>query len=149
MVATEDAQSVDYDDGYDTAFVCTTAPQEALVFFTTSDILIDNQASQSIFCNDELQTKVESATPSYFGGIDSSSKSLLVNKRSDIEDYGHAAFHPNAAENVISVAEALNRGCTVVCSSPDDMNTLGVVMHNYVFSRKTVRGKDQATIHVT
>ena len=139
MVTTEDAHSVDYDNEYDTAFVCTTEPQETLVFFTTTDVLIDNQASRSIFCNDELLTKVESATPFYIGGIDSSSKGLLVNKRGHFGDYGHVAFQPDAAANVISVAEALNRGCTVVYSSPDDM--LGVGVHNYVFSRKTVRGR--------
>lgn len=80
MVTTEDAYSVDYDNEYDTAFVCTTEPQEALVFFTTTDVLIGNQASRSIFCNDELLTKVESATPFYIAGISSSSEGLLVNK---------------------------------------------------------------------
>jgi hypothetical protein len=57
----------------------------------------------------------------YIGGIDSSSKGLLVTKRGKFDDYGHVVFHREAKVNVISVAEALNRGCTVVYSSPRDM----------------------------
>jgi hypothetical protein len=120
--------------------VCTTKTQE-VVLFTKTDIIIDNGASKSIFCNDSLLSRVEEDTPFYIGGIDSSSKGLLITKRGQFDDYGHVAFHPKAAVNVISVAEALNRGCSVVYSSPRDTYTLGVGVHQYVFSRKTVEGK--------
>ena len=53
----------------------------------------------------------------------------------------NVAFEPNAAANFISVAEALNRGCTVVYSSPDDVYTLGVFGSTNLFSRKYVGGK--------
>jgi hypothetical protein len=137
VVATDDSESIDYDAHYDTAFVCTTKTKE-VVLFTKSDIIIDNGASRSVFCNESLLTRVEQETPFYIGGIDSSSKGLLATKRGQFNDYGHVAFHPQAAVNVISVAEASNRGCTVVCSSPRDMYTLGVGVRQYVFSRKTV-----------
>jgi hypothetical protein len=76
MVATDDTESIDYDAHYDTAFVCTTE----VVLFTKSDIIIDNGASRSVFCNESLLTRVEQETPLYIGGIDSSSKGLLVTK---------------------------------------------------------------------
>ena len=66
---------------------------------------------------------------------------MLVKHRGCFDNYGNVAFQPNVAANVISVAEALNRGCTVVYSSPDDVYTLGVFGSTYLFFKKYVGGK--------
>ena len=141
LVALEDPDAADYDAEYDAAFICINGQEKAIVLFTSTDVLIDNQASRSIFCNADLLTEITDSTPFYIGGIDASSKGMLVNKRGCFEGYGHVALQPNAAANVISVAEALNRGYSIVYSSPDDMYTLGVGKLEYNFSRKTVHGK--------
>ena len=141
LVALEDPNAADFDEEYDAALICTNGEEKATVLFTNTDVLIDNQASRSIFCNGDLLTEITDSSPFHIGGIDATSKSMLVNNRGCFEGYGQVALQPNAAANVISVAEALNRGCSIVYSSPDDVYTLGVGKLVYIFSRKTVHGK--------
>lgn len=137
LVTLEDPNTADIDEDYDAAFICVNGEEKTAVLFTKTDVLIDNQASRFIFCNGDLLTQITDAAPFYIGDIDVSSRGMLVNK--SFESYGHVALQPKAAANVISVAEALDRECSVVYSTPNDVYILGV---GYVFSRKTIRGKE-------
>ena len=142
MVVTDEPDYEDHMSTYDAAFICTTGEEDAVILFTNDDVLLDNQASRSLFKNCKLLTTIEqAASPFYIGGIDSSSRGLLVKQQGCFHEYGNVAFQPNAAANVISVAEALNRGCSVTYSSPEDAYTLGVCGRDYVFSRKFVSGR--------
>ena len=141
LVALKNTDAADYDKEYDAAFICTNGEEKAIVLFTDTDVPIDNQASRSNFYNGALLTGITDSTPFHIGGIDATSKGMLVNKRGCFEGYGQVALQPNSA-NVISVAEALNRGCSIVYSSPNDVYTLGVGNLEYIFSRKTVHGKE-------
>ena len=141
LVTVEDPNTADIDEEYDAAFICVNGEEKTVVLFTNTDVLIDNQASRSIFCNGDLLTQITDAAPFYIGGFDASSRGMLVNKRGCFESYDHVALQPKAAANVISVAEALDRGCSVVYSTPNDVYTLGIGELDYVFSRKTIRGK--------
>ena len=73
---------------YEAAFICTSGKEDAVVFFTSTDILLDNQASRSIFCNSQLLTSIKDSTPFYIGGIDSSWKGMLVKHRGCFDNYG-------------------------------------------------------------
>lgn len=141
LVTLDDSDTADFNTAYDAAFICTNGREESIVLFTNTDVLIDNQASRSIFCNEDLLTSITDAKPFYIGGIDGTQKGMLVKKQGCFDSYGHVALQPNASANVISVAEALNRGFSIVYSSPDDVYKLGVGDSEYVFTRKTVSGK--------
>jgi hypothetical protein len=78
MVVTDDADSPDYDEQYDAAFVCTTEDQDAIVLFTNIEIIINNEACKSFFYDDIVFTTI--TTPFYNGGIDSSSKASILFK---------------------------------------------------------------------
>ena len=89
MVTTEDPDYEDHMSTYDAAFICTSGKEDAVVFFTSTEILLDNQASRSIFCNSQLLMRIKDSTTLYIGGIDSSLKGMLV------EHQGRFGFFAN------------------------------------------------------
>ena len=105
-MASDEPNYEDLMSTYDAAFICTTGQEAAVILVTENDILLDNQASRSLFNNSKFLTELTDASPFYIGGIDSSSRGLLVKQQGYFSVYGNVAYQPHAAANVISLAEA-------------------------------------------
>ena len=56
----------------------TTSQELTYIFFTATEVLVDNQAGRSILKNEELLSDVCATKPYYIGGINGASRELLL-----------------------------------------------------------------------
>jgi hypothetical protein len=115
MVATGEDDKAD-DDLYDSsAFIINDTGNAASssIFFTATEVLLDNQAGRSIFKNKNLLSNVSSIRPFYIGGIDGESEGLCIEEDGDLKDLGRVGLATTAAANILSKTRLIDAGNTV------------------------------------
>ena len=84
------------------------------VLFGAHELLLDNEASVSIFKDSALLNNVRnSKKPISMGGIQKGSPSLRVTRQGEFRDFGTVHHNQNAAANILSFAEMVDLGCRV------------------------------------
>ena len=139
MIATgeDDAADEDFYDSPPTFVINETSKQEpSSVFFTATEVLLDNQAGRSIFKNKDLLSDVTSVKPFYIGGIDGDSRGLCIQQDGDFEDLGRVGLATSAAANILSKTRLIDAGNTVTYDAHADVYHLHGSERSYVFSRK-------------
>ena len=119
------------DDGSDTS--------KDAIFFSATEVLLDNQAGRSIFKNRSLLHYTSAVGPFYIGGIDSTSRGLRISEEGDFEDLGRVACETTAAANILSNARLLDAGNAVSYNQSQDIYHLQRNQKTYVSSRKMLR----------
>jgi hypothetical protein len=106
----------------DVAFVLS---DKEYLFFARTEILLDNQAGSSLFNNPELVTDVHEIPPYQLGGIDGQSGGLTVTQRGTYSPgIGTVGLDPNAAANILSAPEQVDRGNRVSYNEDKDFYSL-------------------------
>jgi Reverse transcriptase (RNA-dependent DNA polymerase) len=106
------------------------------IFFTATEVLLDNQAGRSIFKNRSLLSNVCAVRPFYIGGIDGGSRGLRIAEEGDFEDLGRVGCEITAAANILSKARLLDAGNIVSYNQLEDAYHLQGQHKNYKFGRK-------------
>ena len=106
------------------------------VFFSATEVLLDNQAGRSIFKNRSLLRNTSAVVPFYIGGIDGGSRGLRISEEGDFENLGRVACESTAAANILSKARLLDTGNTVSYNQSLDVYHLHGHRRSYTFSRK-------------
>jgi hypothetical protein len=75
---------------------------------TATVVLLDNQASRSVFKNRSLLHNVDPVAPFSIGGIDSGSKGLRITEEGDFKDLGRVGCVLTAAAKILSKARLLD-----------------------------------------
>ena len=119
------------DDGSDTS--------KDAIFFSATEVLLDNQAGWSIFKNRSLLHYTSAVAPFYIGGIDSTSRGLRISEEGDFEDLGRVACETTAAANILSNARLLDADNAVSYNQSQDVYHLQGNQKTYVSSRKMLR----------
>ena len=92
---------VDEEDKSEFAFVTV----DSLVLFLRSHVLLDNQASVSIFSNRDLLTDVKrSENQIILNGVQSDAKGVRVNKEGHFNEFGNVYYSEKATANILSFA---------------------------------------------
>lgn len=134
MVAVGDEDDQDEEAIYDANFVVST---EERILFTPSEVLLDNQAGSSLFHNPDLVSDVHDIRPYQLGGIDGQSGGLKVTRRGTFSPgVGTVGLDPNAAANILSAPEQVDRGNKVRYHENDDEYSLSSSDGEMVFKRK-------------
>ena len=95
------------DDGSDTI--------KDAIFFSATEVLLDNQAGRSIFKNRPLLHNTSAVAPLYIGGIDSTSRGLRIS------NIGRVACETTATANILSNARLLDAGDAVSYNQSQDV----------------------------
>ena len=102
FIAIGEDDSQDEEAIYDACFM-----MKETVFFGKTEVLLDNQASRSIFNNSDLLSDIQYEN---IEGIDGTSRGLKVNESGDFGGLGREGFSKSAAANVLSKTEMLDSG---------------------------------------
>ena len=133
----DDAADEDIFDSPPTFIINETSSQESSsIFFTATEVLLDNQAGRSIFKNKDLLSDVTSVKPFYIGGIDGDSRGLCIQEDGDFNDLGRVGLATRAAANILSKTRLIDAGNTVTYDAHADVYHLHGPDRQYVFSRK-------------
>ena len=101
LYTTTDDMDVDEEDKSEFAFVTV----DSLVLFLRSHVLLDNQASVSIFSNRDLLTDVKrSENQIILNGVQSDAKGVRVNKEGHFNEFGNVYYSEKATANILSFA---------------------------------------------
>ena len=145
MVAIGEEDEEDENEVYESNFVvtpeCDCCEQSDRVLFAGTEVLLDNQASQSIFQNESMLHAVCDIIPYRLGGIDGTVKSgLKVSKAGSFRDLsgvaGKVGFSSGAAANVLSKTKLIDAGYVITYDNVLDEYRLTGDEQFYVFSRK-------------
>ena len=127
------------DDIYDSsAYIIndTSDPASSSIFFTATEVLLDNQAGRSIFKNKDLLSNVCTVTPFYIGGIDGGSRGLCIQEDGEFNDLGRVGLATQAAANILSKTRLIDAGNAVAYDPDADVYHLHGAQRSYTFSRK-------------
>ena len=105
-------------------------------FFSPTEVLLDNQASKSIFKNSNLLSNIRHEDPFFIGGIDGTSKGLKVSESGDFGGLGRVGLSRSAAANVLSKTQMLDGGKRVSYDQDEDVYRLTGGLSTYTFGRK-------------
>ena len=111
-----------------------------LALFTSTEVLLDNQASRSVFHNADLLRDIEDIEPYSLGGIDASAGGLRVSKAGVMQGLsgltGGVGLVANASANVISQSKLKDAGYRVQYDEPRDVYRVTGDYVEFVFKRK-------------
>ena len=94
MIAMGEDETTDTidEDAYDSSAYITSDEASCKIFFTATEVLLDNQAGRSIFKNRDLLSDVGIVKPFYIGGIDGGSRGLCIREDGDFNDLGRVGL---------------------------------------------------------
>ena len=141
MIAVGEDETTDTadEDIYDySAYIINDTGDEASssVFFSATEVLLDNQAGRSIFKNRDLLSDVGIVKPFYIGGIDGGSRGLCITEDGDFNDLGRVGLATRAAANILSKTRLIDAGNAVSYDANADVYHLDGAQRSYTFSRK-------------
>jgi hypothetical protein len=114
-------------------------------FFAQDKILLDNEASISIFNNEKLLIGVKDAKRKIMlGGIQRGATGVKVTKQGEFRDVGTVYYNPAASANILSFASQVDSGADI---SYDKLNDMFIMMpasgmNTYHFGRKEAPGSE-------
>jgi hypothetical protein len=155
MAAVGELDEADEEAEYDACFMMASSGKREdrvsdKIFFVDIEVLLDNQASQSVFKNATMLYGVKDIIPYYLGGIDSgASAGLKVTRAGSLRDLsgvdGEIGVATSAAANVLSKTRLVDAGHEVSYDTENDVYHLKGDSHNHVFSRREFQnGKKSA-----
>ena len=101
---------IEEDDKNEFAYVTTDEP----VMFLQSHILLDNQASVSIFSNRDLLTNVKiSDNQIVLNGVQSNAKGVRVDQEGQFNEINNAYYSEKATANILSFAAMVDEGAQI------------------------------------
>lgn len=109
------------------------------VLFTNFDVLLDNEASISIFRNKDLLGKITDATtPITIKGVQASAAGILVSKEATFRDLGKVYYSENTSANILSFASQIDAGAHITYNQTNDYFSLTPANGSrcYEFKRK-------------
>ena len=132
----------DGEDYYDEAAYVTT---QETVLFTRDDVLLDSQASVSVFCNGNLLSKI-GVSPSQItlNGVQSGAPGIKISQEGVFRELGKVYFSPKTSANILSYAVMIDNGNHISYSQTSDSFTLSPKGggEDFVFSRKSASGSN-------
>ena len=106
--------NIDIDDDDKNEYTYITTESEELVLFSRSHVLLDNQASVSIFCNRDLLTDVKkSDNQIVLNGVQANVKGVRVNEEGFFKDVGKVYYSANSTANILSFASMVDDGAKI------------------------------------
>ena len=135
----EDDRVCDKDDIDNWKPVYLTDTTEHRVLFTDFDILLDNEASISIFRNPRLLGPIHDAVkPITIKGVQSSATGILVPKEGEFRDLGKVYYSSKASANILSFATQVDAVSTITYDATHDYFLMTPATGNttYKFERK-------------
>ena len=82
--------------------------------FSRSHVLLDNQASVSIFSNRDLLTNVKlSKNQIVLNGVQSNAKGVRVDQEGQFNEIGNVYYSENATANILSFAAMVDEGAQI------------------------------------
>ena len=112
------------------------------VLFSRDDVLLDSQASVSVFCNENLLSEVgESANIITLNGVQSGAPGIKIRQEGQFRELGKVYFSP---ANILSYAMMVDNGNIISYSQAANSFTLSPKGggEDFIFSRKTTSGTD-------
>ena len=115
-----------------------------VAFFTDHDILLDNEASISIFRNSSLLTEIDEASrPIMLQGVQKSAQAIRVSREGTPRELGKVYISEQSSANILSFASLIDAGSNITY---DQSNDTFILIANgggspYIFSRKTLKNK--------
>ena len=105
---------IDIDDGDKSEFAYITSESNELVLFSRSHVLLDNQASVSIFCNRDLLSNVQkSQNQIVLNGVQANAKGVRVSEEGSFNDVGTVYYSEKSTANILSFASMVDDGAKI------------------------------------
>lgn len=86
--------------------------------FGNDEVLLDNQASRSVFKNKSLMSSIVEVKTYQIGGVNPNGKPLIVNKAGNVADLkklnGKIGYAPDAVANILSMSQLVDCGYKVI-----------------------------------
>ena len=148
MIAMGEDETTDTidEDAYDSSAYITSDEASCKIFFTATEVLLDNQAGRSIFKNRDLLSDIGIVKPFYIGGIDGGSRGQCVREDSDFKDLGRVGLATRAAASILSKTKLIDTGHAVSYDADADVYHLDGAHRSYTFSRK-IKGNGYRSSH--
>lgn len=122
---------------------CAQADDLKHVFFSPTEVILDNAASRSLFENTELlRDIVQSDTPTVIGGVQRGATGIRIDEEGVFRDLGTVGVCIGAAGNILSAGQMVDTGRQVRYDTIKDEYVVSGSATDYVFSRRT---KDDGT----
>ena len=128
-----------------TTFMITSESSSASVMFTSTEVLLDNQAGRSIFKNKSFLDDIKDQHPYSLGGVDGSAEGFKVSQGGSFRDLGRVGYSPRAAANILSQPQLLNQGYKIVYDDLKDRYHLAGLSSDYYFERKYLSNGDKSS----
>jgi len=114
------------------------AVDHEIVFFSPTEVILDNSASRSLFENTELlQDFVQSETTIVIGGVQRGATGIRVDEEGVFKDLGTVGVCIGAARNVLSAGQMVDTGRQVRYDTTKDEYVVSRFAVDYVFARRT------------
>ena len=113
------------------------------VLFTDYDILLDNEASISIFRNKSLLSKIQNASePITLKGVQRAAPGIRVSREGTFRELGQVYFSEKSSANILSFATLVDEGAVVRYNTANDSFDLISAPGRapYTFTRRIVNG---------
>jgi hypothetical protein len=109
-----------------------------IVFFSPTEVILDNAASRSLFENTELlQDIVQIDTPTVIMGVQRGATGICVDEEGVLRDLGTAGVCIGAAGNILSAGQMVDTGRQVQYDTTKDEYIVSGPAADYVFARRT------------
>ena len=139
------ASTDDYEDDIERHGNFAFITSEALVFFANHHVLLDNQASVSIFSNRDLLTDVHrSDNEILLNGVQANAKSVRVNQVGRFNEFKHVYYSAGATANILSFAAMVGDGAKIQYHHNENRFTLQPSGSEsiYSFCRREIPGSE-------
>jgi hypothetical protein len=113
--------------------------------FEDTEVLLDNQASTSVFHNDALLTNLHQIEPFAIGGIDSTANSMTVSHAGDLDHLDTVGYASDAAANVLSKTRLIDAGLKITYDEPNDRYIVFGRDRRYIFGRRIHTSGDKSS----
>ena len=115
------------------------------VLFTRNDVLLDSQASVSVFCNRDLLSNVrESAKKVVLNVVQAKASGVTISQEGDFNEVGKCYFSKDATANILSYAVMVDEGNNVSHDKKNDRFIFRPARSSMVYSfcSKNISGSE-------
>lgn len=122
MITSEQITEEDEENDYDEAAYVTS---QEVAMFTSEDVLLDSQASVSVFRNKDLLSDVTTASKHItLNGVQSGASGIRITEEGEFRTLGKVYFSSKTAANILSYAVMIDNGNKISYSQSSDTFTL-------------------------
>ena len=116
-----------------------------MAMFTKYEVLLDNEASLSVFSNTDLLTNIRASRRSItMKGVQSDAAGVKIRQEGDFGDVGVVYVSDRSNANILSFASQVDNGADISYDKVGDLFTMRPAGSNktYSFARKDVSGSE-------